>query len=41
MIRVPGWVIDPLGKYYLSFSHPKGDFIRLAYAQMPEGPWGI
>jgi hypothetical protein len=38
MILVPGWVENPLGKYYLYFSHHKGDFIRLAYGDMPEGP---
>ncbi len=39
MILVPDWVEQPLGKYYLYFSHHQGDFIRLAYADLPEGPW--
>lgn len=41
MIRVPDWVEQPLGKYYLYFSHHKGDFIRMAYADLPEGPWTV
>ena len=41
MIRVPDWVEQPLGKYYLYFSHHKGDFIRMAYADLLEGPWTV
>ena len=41
MIRVPDWVEQPLGKYYLYFSHHKGDFIRMAYADLIEGPWTV
>ena len=41
LIRVPDWVENPLGNYYLYFSHHKGDFIRLAYADTVEGPWSI
>ena len=41
MIRVPSWIEQPLGKYYLYFSHHKGEFIRMAYADMPEGPWTV
>ena len=41
LIRVPDWVENPLGNYYLYFSHHKGDFIRLAYADKVEGPWAI
>jgi hypothetical protein len=41
LIAVPGWVENPLGNYYLYFSHHKGDFIRLAYADKVEGPWSI
>mgnify|MGYP006128520685 CR=1 FL=1 len=41
MVLVPDWVDNPLGKYYLYFSHHKGDFIRLAYGDMPEGPWTV
>lgn len=41
LIRVPGWISDPPGKYYLYFAHHKGDFIRLAFADRLEGPWRI
>ena len=41
LIRVPKWVKDPLGKYYLYFAHHKGKFIRLAYADNLHGPWRI
>jgi hypothetical protein len=41
MIKVPSWVKNPLGKYYLYFAHHKGDYIKLAYADKPEGPWRI
>ncbi len=41
MIRVPDWVEDRLGDYYLYFAHHKGAFIRLAWASHPEGPWTV
>lgn len=41
LIRVPGWVKKPLGRYYLYFAHHEGKFIRLAYADRLEGPWKI
>ncbi|MDC1210601.1 hypothetical protein N8087_01605 [Porticoccaceae bacterium] len=41
LIAVPQWVENPLGNYYLYFSHHQGDFIRLAYADQIEGPWSI
>ena len=41
LIRVPGWVDDPLGRYYLYFADHKGAFIRLAYADALAGPWTI
>ena len=41
LIRVPNWIPNPLGRYYLYFSAHKGDFIRLAYADRLEGPWQI
>jgi hypothetical protein len=31
VIRVPSWIENPLGRYYLYFAHHKGRFIRLAY----------
>ncbi len=41
MIRVPDWVEDPLGAYYLYFADHKGSYIRLAYADAPTGPWHV
>lgn len=41
LIRVPAWVKNPLGKYYLYFAHHKGDHIRLAYADTFMGPWQL
>ncbi|MEX0941703.1 MAG: hypothetical protein WD002_04090 [Pseudomonadales bacterium] len=41
LIRVPSWVEKPLGRYYLYFSHHKGKYIRLAYADQVSGPWTI
>jgi hypothetical protein len=39
LIRVPDWVPNPLGKYYLYFAHHQGTYIRLAYADQLAGPW--
>jgi len=39
LIRVPDWLENPLGRYYLYFGHHKGQYIRLAYADRLEGPW--
>ena len=39
LIRVPDWVQDPLGRYYLYFGHHRGEYIRLAYAEDITGPW--
>ena len=41
LIRVPDWVQDPLGRYYLYFADHKGLYIRLAYADALTGPWKI
>lgn len=41
VIRVPDWVAEPLGRYYLYFAHHKGKFIRLAYADDMAGPWTV
>ncbi len=41
LIRVPEWVADPLGKYYLYFADHKGRYIRLAYADEVTGPWQV
>jgi len=39
LIRTPGWLENPLGKYYLYFAHHQGQYIRLAYSDNLEGPW--
>ena len=41
LIRVPEWVADPLGAYYLYFADHKGSYIRLAWADDLLGPWTI
>lgn len=41
VIRVPAWIEDPLGKYYMYFAHHRGEYIRLAYADNLEGPWSV
>lgn len=40
-IRVPDWLENPLGRYYLYFADHKGLYIRLAYADEVTGPWQI
>ncbi|OPZ86278.1 MAG: hypothetical protein BWY76_01027 [bacterium ADurb.Bin429] len=39
LIRVPDWLPNPLGRYYLYFAHHHGQYIRLAVADRLEGPW--
>jgi hypothetical protein len=41
LIRVPAWVENKLGDYYLYFAHHKGEFIRMAYADRLAGPWTV
>ncbi len=41
LIRVPDWVEDRLGAYYLYFADHKGSYIRLAYADALVGPWRV
>ena len=41
VIKVPDWINDPLGEYYLYFADHKGLYIRLAYADDLLGPWKI
>lgn len=41
LIRVPDWISNPLGKYYLYFAAHHGKYIRLATADHLEGPWTI
>ncbi len=39
LIRVPDWIANPLGRYYLYFADHRGLYIRLAYANALTGPW--
>ena len=39
LIRVPDWIKERMGKYYLYFAHHKGSYIRLAYSDELIGPW--
>ncbi len=41
LVRVPEWVKNPLGSYYLYFAHHRGKYIRLAYANEIDGPYTI
>jgi hypothetical protein len=41
VIRVPVWIENRLGDYYLYFADHKGNYIRLAYANDPAGPWTV
>ena len=41
LIKVPDWVSNKLGNYYLYFADHKGSYIRLAYADHLTGPWRI
>jgi hypothetical protein len=41
MIRVPDWIGNRLGEYYLYFADHKGSYIRLAYADHPTGLWMV
>ena len=41
LIKVPDWVENPLGKYYLYFGHHNGQYIRLAYSDNVEGPYKV
>src|SRR5262245_17570667 len=41
IVRVPSWIKQPLGRYYMYFAHHKGAFIRLAYADAIGGPWKV
>jgi hypothetical protein len=41
LIKVPDWVEDPLGAYYLYFADHRGSYIRMAYADAVTGPWTV
>lgn len=39
VVRVPEWVENRLGQYYLYFADHRGTYIRMAYADALTGPW--
>lgn len=41
VIAAPSWIPDPIGRYWMYFSHHQGSGIRLAVADKLEGPWQI
>ena len=41
LIKVPSFVKEPLGKYYLYFSHHRDTYMRMAYADNITGPYTI
>lgn len=41
LLRVPDWVEQPLGRYYLYFAHHGGRSIRLAFADDVRGPYQL
>ena len=41
LIKVPAWVPNRMGNYYLYFADHKGLYIRLAYADEITGPWQV
>ncbi len=41
LIKLPDWIKNPLGRYYLYFADHHGGYIRLAYADRIAGPWQI
>lgn len=41
IIKVPDWIEDPLGRYYMYFAHHQGSYLRLAYADDLRGPWTV
>jgi hypothetical protein len=41
VVRVPEWVEDPLGRFYMYFASHHGDHVRVASADDPRGPWTV
>jgi hypothetical protein len=41
LMKVPDWIQNPLGKYYLYFANHQGRYIRLAYSNQVMGPYHI
>jgi len=41
VMKVPDFIIDKLGEYYMYFAHHEGKYIRLAYSNSLTGPWKL
>jgi len=41
VIRVPSWLPNPKGQYYMYFAAHNGSYIRLGYSGSVQGPWKI
>ncbi|MCX7371049.1 MAG: hypothetical protein NTW56_01170 [Alphaproteobacteria bacterium] len=41
VIRLPDWLAGAPGRYAIYFADHKGEYIRLAFADRPEGPWRV
>lgn len=41
LMKVPDWIVNPLGRYYLYFAHHGGEFIRLAYSDNLHSDWTV
>ena len=41
LIKVPDWIENPLGKYYLYFANHDGKYIRMAYSDNVEFGWKV
>jgi hypothetical protein len=41
VMRAPTWLPNKLGSYYMYFAAHDGHYIRLAYANAPQGPWTL
>ncbi len=41
LIKVPDWIENPMGQYYMYFADHRGEYIRMAYADSLTGPWKV
>ena len=41
VVRVPDWVPEPEGKFYMYFAHHTGSHIRMAASDALSGPWQV
>lgn len=41
LIKLPDWIENPLGRYYLYFAHHAGHHIRMAYGDDLYGDWTV